>query len=218
MTEQEQLTIELPFGYQSKDGALHKRVVFGKRPTGEDLVRLTSDRQSEVNTQFQLLFQRTSIVEFGSLMKRGMSVPLTTLLALNRADRDALAETHAEFLQTTLEGRSTEALSESAFRLAFGLEVGGEVFDVVEFGNLPTGADEVRIDKSQTGSWHRGLLMLEAQIVKLSQSEGSAVNNGVEMETMLRADWFDLEAMNEGAQAWMNSFRTKTKRVANANS
>ena len=196
-------TVSLVFGYTDADKAEHKEVTIGRRVTGGDLMKIGDAPESAKQTQFALMLLQAAITKFGGLR---MPVTLTVLLSLNRVDRDDLNDAYSEFVRETGEGHTSEKLSASRVKLAFGLKVGETVYDVVEFGKLLTGYDELAGDEME--GWRRACFLLGKQIVKLEQSEGSATLDGpVDAGVFEGADASDIFLLEAFAEEWRGSFR-----------
>src|SRR5437868_413314 len=125
-------TIELIEGYKDGKGVVHRRVTFGKRLKGRDLMDIDADPQSNLQTQHQLLILRGGITEFGTLP---IPVPLTNLLELTIFDFEALVSANNEFLDNGLNGRQPEFISYNEAKLPIGYERNGLVYNRVHFGN-----------------------------------------------------------------------------------
>lgn len=198
-------TVTLVFGYTDAEGASHKDVAIGKRLTGADLMRIGDLPEADSRTQNPLLLLQASVTKFGTLRT---PVPMTVLLSLNSVDREDLSTAYNDFMRETGEGRQSEKLSESRVRLAFGLKVGETVYDVVEFGKLLTGYDELAGD--EMGSGERACFLLGKQISCLERSEGGAALDGpVGPEAFRDADAEDIFLLQTCAEDWRNSFRKK---------
>lgn len=200
--------VTLIFGY--KDGnTTHKEVVFSHRLTGADLLRISDDEMSEKTTQFNLMMQQAAITKFGSL---SMPVPMTVLLSLKSPDRQELNRAHNKFLTATSKGHKSEVISASKIRLGFGFKIDGVTFDVVEFGNLLSGYDELEADEMER--WRRACYLQGKQISKLSQSTGPAIRLGaVELEHFDTLDGSDIFVLEAAASKWQDSFRVGRGKV-----
>jgi hypothetical protein len=202
-TNEQEVKIRLIFGYTGHDGNVHRDVIIGRRVTGADLFKISDQAESEKATQQQLMLIQSAITGFGSIM---MPVPLNVLLSLKSVDRRRLAKANNDHLRLTGENRQTEKLSDSRCRLAFGFNLGGQVYDVVEFGNLLDGYAEMEAD--DLPGWRQACFLLGKQITRLSQSSGPATKEGplsVEaFETLDATDIFALQGFNG---EWLDSFR-----------
>ncbi|HEV2761887.1 MAG TPA: hypothetical protein VGV38_02740 [Pyrinomonadaceae bacterium] len=201
--------VSLVFGYTDAEQAEHKEVTIGRRLTGGDLMRIGDLPESDNQTQFGLLVLQSVITRFGTLR---MPVAPTVLLSLNSVDRKDLNEANNAFVRETGAGRKSEKLSASRVKLSFGLKVGETVYDVVEFGKLLTGYDELAADDFE--GWRRACFLLGKQIVKLEQSEGGATLDGqVDAEVFETADASDIFLLQAFAEEWQDSFRHQRGQV-----
>ncbi len=193
---------------EGEDRTPQKRIVISRRPTGADLFRINRDEQSQLNINFELMMTAACITEFGNL---SLPVPLGVLLKLKAYDRQALSEGRNVFLAKTLGERITESLSDEKVRLAFGLTAGGQVYDIVEFGNVLTGFDELEVERQAEKGTHDLPLLLMREIKSLSKSgdeDGAAGYSGpFDISMFEEADWLDMVALSEARQRWRNSFR-----------
>ncbi|MBX6772795.1 MAG: hypothetical protein IRY83_13775 [Chloroflexi bacterium] len=199
MSYEERVT--LPFGYRNDDG-LHREVVIGRRLTGGDLMRIGDDPDSLRRTQFNLLLLQAVITQFGSLR---MPVPLSVLLALNQIDRETLNEAYNRFVRATAEGRSSEQLDTDTIRLAWGFERDGVRYDIVRFGRLLTGYDELEVD--ELIGWRRACALLGRQIVEVRAQSGARFEGPVPVELFETLDAADVYALEAAASSWLDSFR-----------
>lgn len=197
-------TVILTFGYKNAGGT-HRRVTFGRRPTGEDLMLIGDSPESLRPVQFQLLQYQAAITSFEGLQN---PVPLSALLSLNKVDRDDLGGAYAEFIREGNASRSWEKRSDSTYKIGFGFQIGDQVFDVVEFGKLLTGYEELAAEDYE--SWRQACFLMGAQITRLSQSEGSAVHTGpVTVEHFKALDAEDVYKLQAFLPGWYDSFRLK---------
>lgn len=195
--------VKLAFGYEGGDGKIHRNVRIERRATGADLFRIADDGDGEKPTQFNLQLLQGAITKFGSLI---MPVPLSVLLSLKSPDRRRLIAANNEFLKETSAGRKTEKLSVSKVKLAFGFEKNGQTFDVVEFGRLLTGYDELEAD--DLPGWRQACFLLGKQIVRLSQSTGEGICEGeVTPEMFASLDAGDIFLLSGANAEWLDSFR-----------
>jgi hypothetical protein len=201
--------VNLPKGYapaEGEDRTPLRRVVFGRRPTGADLARIGDDEQSQLDTNAALLLVAASVTEFGNLP---LPLPLGVLLKLDGRDRAALSEGHARYLTATLGDRKTQQLSDTKVKLAFGLKVGDEVYDVAEFGNHLTGFQEAGLEARGLKGWRRLLGLIALELTGLSKSGvAGASHEGPFDDAMFdAADWFDCIVLQDARQRWQDSFR-----------
>ncbi len=198
-----QRTFYLPFGYQDKEdgGKVHKRVVIGKRPVAKDFFFDTSNS----NVQFDAMLHAASIVEFGDMK---MPVPLTVLLSLNRIDREKIASEVMQYMGETIGKREAKILEPGKVKLAIGIKCDEQVYDVIKFGTLLTGYDEIEIEKTGATGWQKHLMTIAKEIVLLSHNQsGLERNNEVNIEEIENLDFFDLAILKEVEEAWLDSFR-----------
>lgn len=193
----------LPFGYPDFEDKtkLHKRVVIGKRPVAKDFFFDAGDS----NVQFDSMTQVASITAFGDMK---MPVPLTVILSLNQIDRETLKSELLGFMTDTLGDRKNSHLENGKVQLAFGINCNGVVYDVVTFGQLLTGYDEIEIEKNNTSLWQKHLMTMAKEVVLLSQSNGNAERSGcATIEEFETIDFIDLALLKEAEENWLNSFR-----------
>jgi phage FluMu protein gp41 len=188
-------SLELLYGFTDAEEVTHKKVIFGKRLTLGDVLILDADPQGQNPTQYNDLLLRSQITEFGTLK---MPVTLMTLLSLNSIDREDLQRENAVFLQKSREGKTSEYLSASEVKLFFGFTVGEIVYDVVEFGNLTTGKDEVEADKLKLNGLAREAFLIGRQIKKVRSLDGKLeLDAPIEVPTSL--DGEDYQILRTGA-------------------
>jgi hypothetical protein len=150
-----------------------------------------------------------------------MPVPLQALLELDSIDFDDLKDAANRFSQLSQiisvddeTRRSYEFISESILRLAFGYELNGLVYDVVEFGTRLTTMDEVEADNLRLQGIRRTCFLAGRQVVKLSQSNGASTLPGpVELDVIKKLDLLDINALVAAAEVWRQSFRKLGARV-----
>ena len=211
MTENTTYTANLLTGYTDKKGVVHKRVVFGKRLKGKEYFAIHSDPQSKIATQHGDLIARASIVKFGEL---SMPVPLNVLLSLDLVDREIIAEALEQFLQNSLEDRTIEYRDNETVRLAFGYDSNGLVYDLVTFGQMTNGYDEVEADRLGLEGAQRVCFLMGKQITKLSQSEGTSEFEGpISLNIFESLDALDIQALRVGAERWKQFFRRRAGEV-----
>jgi hypothetical protein len=212
-TEPVSEAVTLIFGYNDGNQT-HTEVVFSHRLTGADLLRISDDEMSEKTTQFNLMMQQAAITKFGSL---SMPVPMTVLLSLKSPDRQELNKAHNKFLKKTSQGHRSEVISDAKVRLGYGFQIDGATYDVVEFGNLLSGYDELEADEMER--WRRACFLQGKQISKLSQSNGQAVRLGpVELEHFDKLDGGDIFVLEAAATRFQDSFRRTRGKVSSDNS
>jgi hypothetical protein len=200
----QQFIFHLPFGYPDKDQpeTVHKKVTIARRPQAKDFFFETDGNEVE----YDALLQAASITEFGGLR---MPAPLTVLLSLNRIDREVIKGKMLEFMAATLAGREREILGPGKVKLAFSIPVAGADYDIVEFGKLLTGYDEIEIAKQNVAGWARRVATFGREITKVRNSQTGAESDGpIPLESMQQLDWFDLLTLTEAEGQWLDSFRT----------
>lgn len=199
------LTTTLLFGYTDRGGTLHRDVTFGRRLSGREFFLIDQDGQNKSSSQYSDLIVRHAITAFGTLR---MPVGQNILLGLNRTDREFLVEEHGRVMDESMDGRSSEVLSDSAVRLAFGFERDGQVYDVIEFGNHSTGNDEVAAHRQKLIGVKRECYLAGMQVSRMSSSEGAGEITGpMELSIFDQLDASDITPILEGAARWRDSFR-----------
>lgn len=199
--------IELLEGYTDTKGVRHTLVEFGKRLTVKDLIALDNDPQGKNPTQYQDLVRRKMMTKFGTI--KG-AVPLNVLLGLNAIDREDLQSGADKFNELSCGERTSEYLENNTVKLRFGFEMEGTFYDVVQFGNLTTGRDEVEADSLNLQGVSRLCFLLGRQISKISTEDGLASIDGqIDLETFASLDAGDLNLLRMGGEFWRLSFRLK---------
>ncbi len=202
-------SFELLYGFTDAEGVTHKKGVFGKRLTLGDIVRLDNNPQGQNPTQYSDLLLRSQITAFGTLK---MPVNLITLLELNSIDRADLRRENGVFLQAGREGKTAEYLSATEVKLFFGFTVGEIVYDVVEFGNLTTGKDEVEADKLELKGLAREAFLIGRQIKKVRSLDGKLeLDAPIEVPTNL--DGEDYQILRTGATMCENFQRINREAI-----
>ena len=199
----------LPFGFKPKaDGEPIRQVVFGKRPTAAEHIRLLDDSQSDLDTQRGLLFARAAIISFGDNKRAPY---LDELLRLKRADRVALMEGYADFLGKSADGRTTESLEDGTLRLAFGLVEDGQTCDLVELCNGSSeldGYQEVELERKHPGDFERSCVLLGHDIARVFHSDGAAAITGpLPLARIKQLDAVDLSALIDAVAERRQLFR-----------
>ena len=192
-----QHTITLPGGYKSPDpkanGAVGRSVTFGRRPTLAERVKIDDDAQSSIEVQKTLLLARAAITSFEGVRRN--PVPLSALLQLEETDREVLLEGYLEYLRGSLGDGVAEQLDENTFKLALGLEVDGETYDLIEFTPEPkplSGYDEVKLERQFGAGVRKDVALISREAVALAQSEGDLrLDRPVEVELLERLDAYD---------------------------
>ena len=197
--------INLIGGYVDGSKIPHRRVVFGKRITCADLIRLDSDPQAQEPTQYQDAIVCLAITEWEPLR---MPVALSIVLDLDSIDRDDLAAGYEDFQKNGVGDREAE-VSEKGAKLLFGFHIGDLDYTVVEFGRRLTGRDEVDADKrGLKPGVARMCFLVGRQISKISISDGSAsVDGPIELEIFESLDGADVQLLRGAAELWRQSFR-----------
>lgn len=197
-------TVTLALGYKGGPGDEPRRtVVLGRRLTGVDLMNIGDQPESRSATQLNLALIAAAITEFGDLP---VPVPLTVLLSLKSIDREDLAAAYAKFVEETAGAGTAARLTDSRYRLARGFEIGGVVYDVVEFKDLLTGYDELEAEDFE--GWRRACFLIGKQIGSLSQTAGAARRDGpVAVEAFESLDAEDVYSLNEFVGKFKDSFR-----------
>jgi hypothetical protein len=208
----QKLEIRLPFGLpvnQGKDRAC--LVVFSKRPTAADSIKIEDDRQSELATQKPLMYARAAITQFGD---RARPPYLTEMLSLNRADREVLIEGYLEFLELTAGDSRTETIDDDRLRLAFGLPHDGQTLQFVTLcdrGSELTGYEEQKIEREADGrAFEQTCITLGYDIAGFSDEEGVAVVEGpISLELLKQLDAIDLNDIMSAANKRRRLFRRR---------
>jgi phage FluMu protein gp41 len=208
--------IILPFGLESKEGDEPiRRFVFGKRPAARDSIKIEDDKQSEFETQRQLLFARAAITEFG---EKKRAPHLTELLELTRVDREALMEGYVTFLEETYEDRTSEKIDTDTLLLAFGLKDGDDVYHVVTLcdkGSMLTGYDELKIERESGGGYEHACALAGYDIARLSQTVGEKTIEGpISLEMIKSLDAVDLGFLMSAIAERRSLFRKSRKAVS----
>lgn len=212
-----QHTIILPGGYKSPDpttnGDVGRSVTFGRRPAVADRIKIDADAQSSLEVQQVLLYARAAITSFEGVRRK--PVPLSVLLQLDDTDREVLLEGYVEFLRGSLGERVAEPLDENTFLLALGLEVDGEIYDIIEFTPAPqplTGYDEVALERQYGSGVRRELAFVSRESVALAQSEGALrVEGAVAVETLEKLDAYDAQLLLRFSGERRDSFRGRRR-------
>lgn len=212
-------TVILPTGFKSRDpkdkGAVFREVVYGRRPTLADQLKIEANSQSALEVQEVLLYARVAITKFGTVR---LPLPLTVLLQLDDTDREVLLEGYVEFMTASLGERVAESWGDNSFKLAVGLEVDGETFDVIEFTPQPqplTGHDEVKLERLHGAGLRKEMALVSRETVALSQSEGDVKLDGaVAVEALEGLDAYDWGDLLRYFARRRSSFRSSRRRLA----
>lgn len=196
----------LKFGYQDKEDSeiIHREVVISRRPTAKDLLKIEDDLDSE-DIQSSLEIAAATISTFGTLT---MPVSMTVLLELNEVDSNKLSDEFSAFLKDSQPKKKAKILEDSRVQLANGIDRDGAKYDVVEFGNLLSGHDRIKISNEAKSAKQFKVLKIAREVTKLSTADGSKSISGTltlaEIELLDMSDFIFLV----GAESrWLNSFR-----------
>jgi hypothetical protein len=201
--------LELEVGYTDAQGKVHCEVVLGKRLLGADLFEVDEHPLAVLKTNREFLVLGRAITKFGDLK---MPVAPTVFMALDSIDRDDLLDAYNMLEGEGSEGRRPEAMSDSKLRLGDGFEMGGVVYDVVEFGTRLTGRDYVEADQQELDGSRRAFYLVGRQVSRLSQTEGDATLSGpLTLEMMMGMHVSDLYALRGASEVWRHSFRRSRK-------
>lgn len=214
--------IKLVEGYVDAHGVAHRRVVFGRRLTAKDLMRIDSDPQSQSPTQYTLLIARAAIVAFGDLpMTDGkgkrIAVALPFLLSLDAVDYEDLIAGHDEFLRLSRGDAIAEIISSSEIALGFGIERDGVIYDLVKFGRRLTAKDLVEADRMNLTGVARLVYEMSRQIEKITSSRHDLSLDAIDMDLLESLDIEDLNFLRGGLLLWRESFRFRGKSVPGTN-
>jgi hypothetical protein len=201
MSEQQiKVTKTLPFGLPGKDGGEPiRRVVFAKRPTAGDQIKIEDDVQAAFDIQKSLMYARTSIVEFGDKQRQPH---LTELLSLKRPDRETIIEGYIEFLTASIGDRTQEKIDDDTLKLAFGLIEEGETYDLVTLCDKSselTGYEELELERSAKGDFEQLCMLLGRDVAQLSSESGRVIEGPLGIEQIRKFDFFDLSFMRVAA-------------------
>ena len=204
-------TIELIGGYTDKDGVTHKEVEFGKRLTAQDVMNLDTDPQARIATNYRDSIRRQMITKFGTLKT---PVALKVFSSLDSIDRDDLESAGDRFLAATREERTADFRGDFTVKLMFGFEIDEVVYNVVQFGNRITGADDIEADLLSLRGVVRDCFLIGRQISKISSQDGAfSIDGKVDLETFFTVDAEDIDLLKVGAEIFRQSFRAKGKEL-----
>lgn len=195
----------LKFGYQDKETpeVFHREVVISRRPTGADFLKAVEDNPEIV--QYRLNLAASAISKFGSLT---MPVPATALLSLNEIDRDKLSEEFETFLIQTHTGLESKVLDGNCAQLSFGITREGVKYDVVRFGYLLSGYDEINIRRESESEWHFNVLKMAREVIEIATLDGAKSAPGtLGFAEIKEMEANDLLTMREAESQWLDSFR-----------
>ncbi len=209
------VTKVLPFGLPGKEGDDPiRRVVFGKRPTAGDQIKIEDDPQSAFDIQKSLMYARASMVQVGDKQRQPY---LTELLNLKRADRETIIEGYIEFLNMSIGHRTQEKVDDDTLKLAFGLIEDGETFDLVTLcdnSSELSGYEELEIERSAKGDFEQTCALMGRDVARLSQSDGGgSIEGPLSIEQVGRFDFFDLNFMRTAAGERRLLFRRRREGI-----
>ena len=186
-------TFELKFGYPDKneENVIHKKVTFSRRPTAREYLEASASGEDS-NTRYRMAMVAAAMSAFGSLKP----VPPSALFELNRIDRELL---FSEFMSFAAGAEhKPEQRKTGEVKLAFGIERSGVRYDIVKFGQLLTGHDEVKIEESAETTAEETALKLAMEVVEITTCDGAKHSAGAltreEVEAMDFADFIALRA------------------------
>ncbi len=214
MTDQSQTkVVELADGYTDGQKRTHKRVVFGRRVVGADFFKLDSDPQAQNPLQYEDLILWQAITEFGTLpviSQTGERLPaiLTALLSLTADDHSLLVGAHNEFQQLTAEGHEAEFIADDKVKLGFGFDVGGIIYNLVEFGTRLTRMHQVEASKAKLRGSAEMCYLIGRRITKISVAGGVAELAGpLPLQMFDSLDGADVMTLQTAGEIFDNSFR-----------
>jgi len=198
---------ELTFGYEDKDGKVHREVTIGRRTTMNDVFLLDADPRSERPTQRADMFRALAITKFGELR---LPINLAVLLSLNSVDRDDLEQGVNRFFEISQEDREFDHRSATEVKVLFGFDVAGTNYDVVEIGRLTTGRDEVDAEAKNLSGYAKEAFLLGRMISKISTDDGTAAIDGpIDIDMFRSLDTADFELIRRSAKLAEAFFRNK---------
>lgn len=198
----------LKFGLPQKDGEPVRRVVFSKRPTVADAIRISDSEQGSIEMQLLLMYAGAAITEFGDKKR---SPHLVDLLKLKRVDRDIIVDGYMDFIKQSKIGRTSEKLDDDSLLLLVGLEIEGEVYDVVTFCDRVSqmdGYEEQELLRKVRKPNEQQFVLLGQDIARLSQREGELFIEGpLDLDKLKLFDAMDGNAMIEAVDERRLLFR-----------
>jgi len=195
----ERLEIELEGGFTDAKGVGHKRLVFGSRLTGADLVRADRDIGRVSPRGFECGACASALVEFGTLAPDEFRHGLLSLSVIEWAEVD---DAFDRFRVGSAPGREAEEISDDTVRLAFGVRRGDAVYTDITFGRLLTGWDEVHADELGVTSIERNFYLIGRQVVRLSAADGAQAEGGLSLTDFEGMDADDITALKDAAERW----------------
>lgn len=204
-----QKSLELQYGYQDKEdeSLAHRQVVFSRRPTGADFVKAMEETDG-ANPEFLLNLMAEVISKFGEVR---MPVPITVLLSLNWIDQEQLQEAFYEFLDETGGETEEKILEPGKVQLRFGIERDGARYDIVEFGKLLNGYDQIKIRMETTNAYDRNTLAIGREISRLSSSSDvtQTIEGGATLDELKNLDYESYINLQKAVEDWRDSFRKR---------
>ncbi len=183
-------SITLTSGYTDKKGKVHKEVEFGYRLTMKDMFVIDADPKAKNPTQYQDMIRAKTITKFGELK---LPLALNVLLDLDGIDRQDVAEAADTFVAIGNEGKVFEHLENNTVKVGRGFIVGGAAYNIIQFGNVPTGRDEVQADTLGLSAAGRQAFLVGKHILRISTEDGTGSIEGpvdlITIETMDAYDW-----------------------------
>jgi hypothetical protein len=203
-------TIELTFGYEDKDGTVHREVTFGRRVTVGDLIVLDNDPRARNPVQYEDRTKLKAITKFGTMK---LPLKIDVLLGLNSIDRADVDTGFDTFCVESRGDREAAYPTEKSTQVYFGFEIDGEIYDVVEFGKLITGRDEVDAAAMSLAGIARECFLLGRRITRLSKSEDpiASIDGPLQLEAFTNLDAQDLLLLRAGAAIAEAFFRIEGK-------
>lgn len=197
MTEQ-RVKLELETGFTDAKGVAHRRLVFGKRLTGADVVRADKSYGRVSQTGFEAQACAAALVEFGTLAPGEMPHALLSLDVIERAEVEAAYD---RFLARSAPESPPEHISDDTVRLAFGVTRDGVTYTDVTFGRHLTGWDEVHADELHLSPVERNYYLLGRQVVRLARGE-TDVESELTLADFAAMDADDIAALKDADERW----------------
>ncbi len=196
-------TIELPTGYTDSKDTLHKELVFGRRVTGGDLMRISESDMSTNTIGFQCAIFAAALKSFGTLNPAGF---LGALLSLDGFERSEVIEAYDGFERESVEGRAEEQISDNTIRLRFGIVRDGVAYTDVTFGRRLIGWDSVNAERRYRSEARRNAYLVGKQVTKIASADGAQVVEGpLEVSDFETMDAMDLVSLREASERWNES-------------
>lgn len=202
-------TIELEYGYQDKENPelAHRRVEFSHRPTGGDFMKAMEETDG-ANPEYLFVLMQAAISKFGDLT---MPVPMTVLLSLNWIDQEDLQSAFFEFLGDTGSKQEAKILETGKVQLGFGIKrADGTNFDIVEFGKILNGYDQIQIRKDANSEFERNVLTIGREVSRMASADGSRKTDECPtLDELKSLDWEDFVILQQAVNEWRDSFRKR---------